>query len=273
MKIKGILLSTLPYVAAILFMKWLSLQIPQIEYIGNLKVDIHLPELVELSDAGIVFTGAFFVMGLMLAATMSDFKESEKIPGEVACNLEAVKDGMLLALKTYKPAEGKPHLDKNYFQITLREVSETIVSWFSSSDKDSKAIFPALRRLNEIAYHIATAGAEKEAVKGIQDNVNQMRKQITRAYTISRTNFIAPAYVLLKSILFTVITLLFICKFKTIFASYLVTGFVSFIFIYLFILIKGLDNPFEIGKDETEVDLLPLDRFKSRINDGFDEIQ
>ena len=44
--------------------------------------DFH--DLIELSDITIIFTGAFFVFGLLLAATMSDFKESERIPGEVA---------------------------------------------------------------------------------------------------------------------------------------------------------------------------------------------
>ena len=33
--------------------------------------------LIEISDISIVFTGAFFVVGLLLAATMTDFKESE----------------------------------------------------------------------------------------------------------------------------------------------------------------------------------------------------
>ena len=36
--------------------------------------DFH--DLIELSDITIIFTGAFFVFGLLLAATMTDFKES-----------------------------------------------------------------------------------------------------------------------------------------------------------------------------------------------------
>ncbi|MFK7002027.1 hypothetical protein [Flavobacterium oreochromis] len=34
-------------------------------------------DLIELSDITILFTGTFFVFGLLLAAMMSDFKESE----------------------------------------------------------------------------------------------------------------------------------------------------------------------------------------------------
>jgi len=59
--------------------------------------DFH--DLIELADISIIFTGAFFVFGLLLAATMTDFKESEKIPGEIASNLEAIKDWIYLAFK------------------------------------------------------------------------------------------------------------------------------------------------------------------------------
>ena len=51
--------------------------------------DFH--DLIALSDITIIFTGSFFVFGLLLDATMTDIKESEKIPGEIAANLEAIK--------------------------------------------------------------------------------------------------------------------------------------------------------------------------------------
>jgi hypothetical protein len=52
-------------------------------------------------------------------------------------------------------------------------------------------------------------------------------------------------------------------------AAYGVTAFVSFIFIYLVQLIKGLDDPFDYGVDDVNVDLLPMERFKTRIDEGF----
>ena len=87
-KTKSIFLTTLIFVALILAIKFIIMQLTHTNENGEAIIQLKLTELIELSDAGIVFTGAFFVMGLMLAATMSDFKESEKIPGEVACNLE-----------------------------------------------------------------------------------------------------------------------------------------------------------------------------------------
>jgi len=96
-----------------------------------------------------------------------------------------------------------------------------------------------------------------------------MRKQLTRAYSISRNNFIKPAYTLLQSILFIVMSLLLITKFKSPAADYLVTSAVTFLFCYLYLLISGLDDPFDVFNGDTNVDLKPIDRFKQRLLSDF----
>ncbi len=232
--------------------------------------DFH--DLIELSDITIIFTGAFFVFGLLLAATMSDFKESERIPGEVASNLEAIKDWIYLAIRA--PRTGttdlcKEELNQPFLREQLLIITDGIISWIYSKEKDSNVIFPLIRNSNEIAYYFAERGVDKEAIKGIQENTNAMRKQLTRAYSISRNNFIAPAYTLLRSILFIVMSLLLITKFKSNSADYLVTSAVTFLFCYLYLLISGLDDPFDISNDEIDVDLKPIDRFRQRLQSDF----
>ncbi len=235
----------------------------------------HAFSLVEVSDAGAVFTGAFFVVGLLLAGIMTDFKESEKIPGEIACNLEAIQDWMLLGLKAPrsndKAEKAKAELDKNYFYNTLSHVTDQILAWIKSNGKKSQELFPVLRKLNDSAYYLAEHYADKEAVKGIQENTNVMRKQLTRAYIISRTDFLAPAYALMYSIVVGINLLLLVCKFKTVGGALIVTGLVSFVFVYLTSLVRGLDDPFELtfGSTDTEVDLKPIERFRERLKDGF----
>ena len=231
-----------------------------------------ISELIELSDISIVFTGAFFVFGLLLAATMTDFKESEKIPGEVAANLEAIKDWIYLAFKAPR-SSGLPLstdlLNKEMLRTELLKLTDGIIEWLYSQKKDSKELFPLIRRGNEIAYYFAERGVDKEAIKGIQENTNAMRKQLTRAYSISRNNFIKPAYTLLKSILVIVFLLLITTKFKTPVANYFVTTSISFLLSYLYLLIVGLDDPFNISNGDTEVDLKPIDRLKQRIEQEF----
>lgn len=232
--------------------------------------DFH--DLIELSDITIIFTGAFFVFGLLLAATMADFKESEKIPGEIAANLEAIKDWIFLAIiapRTGNTDLCKEELDKTKLRNELLLITDGILTWIYSKEKDSNIIFPLIRESNEIAYYFAQRGVDKEAIKGVQENTNAMRKQLTRAYSISRNNFIKPAYTLLQSILFIVMSLLLITKFKTPPADYLVTSAITFLFCYLYLLIRGLDDPFDNLDDEIDVDLKPLDRFKQRLVTDF----
>lgn len=232
--------------------------------------DFH--DLIELSDITVVFTGAFFVFGLLLAATMADFKESEKIPGEVAANLEAIKDWIYLAFKAPRTGTSdlcKEELNSGFLRQEMLVITDGIIDWIYSNGKDSTVIFPLIRKSNEIAYYFAERGVDKEAIKGIQENTNAMRKQLTRAYSISRNNFIRPAYTLLKSILFIVISLLLITKFKTPAADYFVTSAITFLFSYLYLLISGLDDPFDVSNGEINVDLKPIDRFKQRLLSDF----
>jgi len=269
---KSIFFRTLVAVTIVLLIKIALNFSPEISVPGYEK-KVHVSELIEVSDVTVLFTGAFFVIGIFLAATMAVYKESINLPGEIASNLEALEDHMLLAIRTYKPNEGK-EIKADQLYASLVNLTSAIVQWFHSQDKDSKTIFSSIRNVNEVVYYLAKIGGEKEAVKGMQDNLNQLRKNITRTYYIARTEFLAPAFLLLLSIVGCVILMLLMCKFKTPMAGYIVIGLVSFIFVYLIQLIKGLDNPFDYGVDAMNVDLLPINRFKERLDAGFhDEVQ
>ncbi|MFM7053292.1 MAG: hypothetical protein ACKOX7_00975, partial [Bacteroidota bacterium] len=202
----------------------------------------------------------------------SDFKESEKIPGEIAANFEAIQDWSILGFKAPRSGSSdlsKEPLDKAYVHQTIAEVTDGVILWFRTPKKDSRIIFPLLRRLNGIAYYFAERGVDKEAIKGIQENTNAMRKQISRAYAISKTKFISSAYVLLNAILTFVLVLLLITKFKTPTAEYMATFILAFIFIYLYNLIIDLDDPFSTTEGNTDVELRPLERFQARLGDDF----
>ncbi|MET0760051.1 MAG: hypothetical protein ABWZ56_06500 [Flavobacterium sp.] len=250
----------------------IALLISLIKFISTFfknKEQISVIEYIEFSDVNVVFTGAFFVMGLLLAGTMSDFKESEKIPGEIACNLESIQDWMLMVLRVSPVSPTGAVLDRKLLKSELIFVTENIIDWLKSKNKDSQTVFPLLRRLNEIVYYFAENSCDKEAIKGIHENTNALRKQLTRTYTIARTNFIRSAYVLQKSILIIIIPLVLVCHFKTDTASVVVSGVLSFVFLYLYFLIKALDDPFDFDGTDTEIDLMPLDRFKNRVENTF----
>jgi hypothetical protein len=68
----------------------------------GLKAIFHFFNL-EIIAVGPVITalvaGVFFVIAIILSGVLSDYKESEKIPGELAASIEALyKDTRLLAI-------------------------------------------------------------------------------------------------------------------------------------------------------------------------------
>ena len=195
-----VLKKTIPFVISIIFLKM---------YVCDLFSfnGVHINSLIEISDIGIIFTGTFFVVGLMLASTMTDFKESEKIHGEIACNLKAIENSILLAFRSSKDKVAS--INKDHIRLELIEITECIILWINSKDKDSKIIFKTLRRLNEMAFSFSEKNVDKDVVKGIQENTNALRKQLTRTYTISKNDLLAPSKTLLKGIISVIFVLVF----------------------------------------------------------------
>ena len=58
--------------------------------------------LVDFSDVGIILTSGVFLIGFLLAGTMADYKEAEKLPADLSCTLETLEEIFVLA------ATGRP---------------------------------------------------------------------------------------------------------------------------------------------------------------------
>src|SRR5262245_56568252 len=82
------MLTTVPVAIAVLGVKLL------LEYVLDLK------GFVEFGEIGIVLTAGVFLTGFMLGGTLADYKESEKLPGEIACQLEAIEDQCVQGAQT-----------------------------------------------------------------------------------------------------------------------------------------------------------------------------
>src|SRR5437868_3719301 len=85
-----LMLTTLPYVAAIVFLRILSEKV------------FCFHGALEFSDVVVVMTGGVFLLGFMLTGTLSDYKESEKLPAELASTLEALEEMFALSV-VHKP--------------------------------------------------------------------------------------------------------------------------------------------------------------------------
>lgn len=87
--------------------------------------------------------------------------------------------------------------------------------------------------------------------------------------------FLASGYALLDTLVSAVLLLLVICSYKQDFCvvgKYVIIGFVSLTYVYIWRLIRDLDDPFEYGENEqrsgaAEIDLFPLLEFQERLKE------
>jgi len=223
-----------------------------------LQFGIDFSGLIKFSDIAIVLTGGIFLIGFMLAGTMSDYKESEKIPGEIISSLETIEEALCHIAITKQNAQVQD------MRKWVMELTESIHDWLYKKHTSGQVY--------QIITQISTSAQQLDgAALGIrvQNELHNLRKMITRVDVISRTAFIQSGYALMDTVVALVLILLMISKFDSVISEAVVCIFVSLIYIYMVRLIRDIDDPFEYEEGRVqgaaEVELFPVIEYKKRL--------
>ncbi|MCE9499300.1 MAG: hypothetical protein K8R21_02165 [Leptospira sp.] len=243
-----LLFTSLPYVAFALGCKVILTEV------------LNLRGFLEFSDIALVLTGGIFLIGFMLAGTMADYKESEKIPSEIACSLETIEESLLFAQASKNPLGFENSLEK------FAGVVESVFGFFTNK-LNLETVFVKVNSLNELAVAIDKAGSAPIALRVINE-LSALRKIISRINVIKKKDFIAYGYALLELLLLAIFFLM-IAIFKTILAEIVLVGFVFLIYVYMYRLIRDIDDPFDYNEDGiaqgSEVELFPFLEYRERL--------
>lgn len=201
-----------------------------------------------------------FLIGFLITGVISDYKESEKIPGELAASLEVIYDETYILNKNKKSKITKDFLKFHY--DFLKSLSE----WFYKKER-TKVLMEKLHEMNNYfsEFESMTQAAFVSRMKNEQSNV---RRAIIRIHTIRETSFVQSAYAIVEALAFFVVVGLLILKVEPFYESVFFSLIVSFLVIYMIFLIKDLDNPFEYpeyGEVGSEVSLKPIHDLTERI--------
>ena len=243
----GLLVSTLPIVLVVAGIKVL------------LRVGFHFEGLIEFGDVGVVLTGAVFLIGFMLSGVMSDYKESEKLPGELACTLENLEE-TLVAGAHLKALDGAA------MRRAVIDLTEAVRRWLFKEIKDDD-VFTAVSGLSTQLEQLEVAGAGFAASKA-QSELWNLRKALTRINVIRKTTFLQTGYALLDTLVTLAIVVVLMAKFKSALGEVILVPVVTLIFVYMVRLIRDADDPFDYSVGQVgaaEVDLFPLVDFERRL--------
>lgn len=245
-----LLLTTLPIVALVVAIALIR------DYV------LHLRGIIEFSDVTPLLSGVALIVGLMLAGVLTDFKESEKIPGEIATTLETIGDTVQMVVALDKEG-GAVDLESRYHTLVA-----TVEDWFMrrtgvarcySALEEFRAELKAMHQIAGVPYAVRALG-----------ETHNLRRLITRTDVIARTSFIPAGYALLDLLVTTTVVLLLISNYKSVIAEYFLITIFSLIYIYLVRLIRDVDDPFEYKPGQAaggavEVDPYPLIEFRQRL--------
>jgi hypothetical protein len=247
-----LLLTTLPVVAAVVSLKVL------------LDSVFRFNGIIDFADIALVLTGGIFLIGFMLAGTMADYKESEKLPGELAAQLETLEDSIEHAITV-----NKTPIDRSAAMAAYRTMTECIYGWLLK-ERTPEQMFESIHQVVLMLRDLELQGAHGGAVGKMTGDVDKIRKTVTRIGVISRTGFLATGYALLEMLICLIIGLLMVSTFKSVPAELIVIAFVTLTYVYLYRLIKDIDDPFEYSRDgrrgSSEVALFPLTDYLQRFD-------
>lgn len=219
-------------------------------------------DTVELNGlhTGLV-AGNIFLIGFLLAGTLTDYKESERIPGEVAARAETIADECEILFRD----SGAP---------AARECLEhvgTFARSFNAWLRGSMTVGGPLDAIEGFNHHFLAFQplTQPNFIVRLKQEQAILRLLVLRVNTIKETSFVGAGYVIawIASTLLTVALVL--ADFATLGAELFLVCAIAFLVVYLVLLIRDLDNPFDYDergrRGSAEVSLSPINRLEHRM--------
>jgi hypothetical protein len=212
----------------------------------------------EVMELNALFTslvaGTIFLIGFLISGVLSDYKESEKIPSELAASLRTLFDDSYTIFKTKQAPSASQFIEyqKNFVK--------SLMQWFYKKER-TKNILEKISGMNDFFVEFEKEGVQAAFIVKMKNEQVNLRKMILRIDTIRATDFVVTAYAIVEAMGFLTAFGLIIIKIEPFYASLFLTLLITFLISYMFLLIKDLDDPFDYansGERGTEVSLKPI---------------
>ena len=237
--------------------------------LAKLGVDYLGWDIVELNAlySGLV-TATVFLIGFLLAGTLTDFKESEKLPSEIAGRIETIADECEILFADKSPQAARDCMNH------LDAITKAISKWLHGAS-DLQIVLDSIRRLNFdfLAFEPLT---QPNFIVRLKQEQSSLRLLVLRINTIRETSFVGAGYLIAEIMSVLLIAALMFANIAQRSAEIFLLGMVAFVLAYMIALIKDLDDPFEYDgenkSNSAEVSLAVIHDLESRIASRREEL-
>jgi hypothetical protein len=220
--------------------------------------EVFEPSLLPLFTASV--TGIIFLLGFILAGVMTDYKESERIPGEMTASAWIIWQEMEIAARG--PAGEK-----------ARRMQRRLLHFIEIFHKEmllAKRSRGALDALDAFTGDIAALDREVPPpfMTRVRNEQAALRRHLTRITVIRGTDFAVSVSILVRGIVVFFIAAMLLLRFDPPHVGWFFCFFYSFILVSILRVIGDMDDPFEYREGVEpvdEIDFSPLWEFAAEM--------
>jgi hypothetical protein len=208
-----------------------------------------------------LITADVFVMSFILSGVLSDYKESERIPGDLAVSMESIAEDCALLWRHKQAAPARDCLQY------MLELSGALKRWFWKKER-SQEVMDKVQALGDffMAFEPFT---QANFIVRLKQEQNAVSRMIVRIHTVRETAFVSSGQAMARIVTVFVLIGLLTLKIEPWYESVFLVGMVAWFLSYLIMLTSDLDNPFDYddqGRPKgQEISLKPLDDLEKRI--------
>jgi hypothetical protein len=219
-----LLLQVLPVAVAVVLGKWIY----DMSALGQLELS---PLLTGLIAAEV------FIVGFILSGTAADFKEAERLPGEVAGGLDSIADECLIMDAELGLPEARDCVS------LLADINAAVRGWLLTNDGLDE-VLGLLRRLNPL-FIVFAPRIQAGFTTRLKSEQATIRRVVLRMDTMRRTSYVSAAYLIAEVTGLMILVLLVITRIGQLAPTLLVVGVTTYLLVYVVAMIRDIDNPFE----------------------------
>jgi hypothetical protein len=190
-------------------------------------------------------------VGFLLSTTIADYKESERIPAELASAIEDMyEDG--------KAIHGSyPGFDLVAYKKQLRRIAQSFAVDVRHKRHSTRI---QVYKLNHFFAEMESAKVPPNFIVKLKQQQSQVLRLLARVTYIQRIMFIPSARILARSIIPLTLGLILFTEIEPIVGGMVIAAAISFILIYILQLIQIISTPFHgKGKTQDDVSLFLID--------------
>jgi hypothetical protein len=207
-----------------------------------------------------------FLLGFLLAGTLTDYKESEKLPGDLAASIESIADESLIL---YQDKQSNAALD---CVSHTRELARALTGWLRGTDSTHR-LLDKIVRLNDFFLQFEPLTQPNFIVR-LKQEQSAIRRTVLRIQTIRDTSFVGAGYAIAELATLLLVVGLLLVDVGSFFDAVFLLGIITFLLVYMILLIRDLDNPFDYEgskRGAAEVSLRPFEELQERLASRIEE--